>query len=258
MYKFRKSSLDQVTIPNWRWKPFLDYSIQRLNSYAIKEYSIPDKFLDKEIILGSNKNSSIVKISTWACQSQKIKFARAVCLEANKLGSVLNFVITPKAIFDLPFFGADFVTLPNGHLIALDLQPALKNDSEHTEIVWKRLIPLYQKWQKKLPQGGPIPDDAKPYFSPGFLWTRIPLGKKGDQIISDVIYQAFTEYLSLFLELLSDASEVSKERSLLVVNAQRSYFQYRAQKDPARGMLNRFYGNLWTEEYINEVLFNLR
>ena len=32
---------------------------------------------------------------------------------------------------------------------------------------------------------------------------------------------------------------------------------YRAKKDPARGMLESFYGKDWTEEYINKVLFDL-
>jgi phycoerythrobilin:ferredoxin oxidoreductase len=36
---------------------------------------------------------------------------------------VLNFVIFPQLNYDLPFFGADLVTLPGGRLIALDMQP---------------------------------------------------------------------------------------------------------------------------------------
>jgi phycoerythrobilin:ferredoxin oxidoreductase len=32
---------------------------------------------------------------------------------------------------------------------------------------------------------------------------------------------------------------------------------YRAEKDPARGMLTRFHGAEWTEAYIHGVLFDL-
>jgi phycoerythrobilin:ferredoxin oxidoreductase len=42
-----------------------------------------------------------------------------------------------------------------------------------------------------------------------------------------------------------------------LVNGQRRYTRYRAEKDPARGMLSRFHGAEWTESYIHEVLFDL-
>jgi hypothetical protein len=35
---------------------------------------------------------------------------------------VLNFVIFPHMNYDLPFLGLDLVTLPGGHLIAIDMQ----------------------------------------------------------------------------------------------------------------------------------------
>jgi phycoerythrobilin:ferredoxin oxidoreductase len=38
---------------------------------------------------------------------------------------------------------------------------------------------------------------------------------------------------------------------------QKRYTRYRAEKDPARGMLSRFYGSEWTEAYIHDVLFDL-
>ena len=42
-----------------------------------------------------------------------------------------------------------------------------------------------------------------------------------------------------------------------VLAAQRRYLNYRAEKDPARGMFNRLYGSEWTEEYIHGFLFDL-
>ena len=257
MNQKRITSLDPVLINNWRWQSFLDKAIHKLINLNVCPCEIPAQFLENQINLGSSNNTKLVNISTWACTTNKIKIARAACLEANKIGSVFNFVITPKEIFDIPFLGADFVALPNGYLIALDLQPALKNDIHHTEKVWQRLIPIYEKWSKMLPTGGPIPKDAQPYFSPGFLWTKIPLGKTGDELIDKFIKPAFDEYLDLFLELLSKAPEVSRERSLVIANGQKEYFKYRSVKDPARTMLNKFYGVEWTEEYINKVLFNL-
>ena len=170
---------------------------------------------------------------------------------------MLNFVINPSSRFDLPFFGADLVTLPNGHLLALDLQPVDKTDPEHTDPVWQRLMPLFERWRAELPDGGPIPDEAQPYFSPAFLWTRIPLGEEGDALIDRVIRPAFADYLQLYLELVKEAQPVDHERAAHLLSGQRRYTAYRAEKDPARGMLTRFYGSEWTESYIHGVLFDL-
>ena len=170
---------------------------------------------------------------------------------------MLNFVANPSSRFDLPFFGADLVTLPAGHLIALDLQPALKADQRHTTPVWERLLPIWEQWQTLLPSGGPIPAEAEPYFSPGFLWTRLPLGNDGDALIENAVFPAFVAYLDLYLQLVAEAQPVSDERRLELLAGQRNYVAYRAEKDPARGMLGRFHGKEWTEAYIHGVLFDL-
>ena len=81
--------------------------------------------------------------------------------------------------------------------------------------------------------------------------------KKGDEMIIDFLLPAFREYLSLYLNFLMNAEKVSPKRSLAILEGQKSYMKYRSQKDPARGMLTRFYGKTWTEEYIKKVLFIL-
>ena len=42
-----------------------------------------------------------------------------------------------------------------------------------------------------------------------------------------------------------------------IKESQIAYLRYRAEKDPARGMFTRFYGEKWTEEYIHGWLFDL-
>ena len=57
---------------------------------------------------------------------------------------------------------------------------------------------------------------------------------------------------------MTHANWISPERSSKVLNGQKKYMRYRAEKDPARGMLRGFFGNEWTEYYINNILFNLQ
>ena len=250
-------SLDPVSLAGWRWAPFLDLAVAALQPFEPVAYPIEAQFLRREGVAGSKAQPVAVSTATWGCSTEKLRQVRAACVQAGPSASVLNFVANPSSRFDLPFFGADLVTLPAGHLIALDLQPALKADQRHTTPVWERLLPIWEQWQTLLPSGGPIPAEAEPYFSPGFLWTRLPLGNDGDALIENAVFPAFVAYLDLYLQLVAEAQPVSDERRLELLAGQRNYVAYRAEKDPARGMLGRFHGKEWTEAYIHGVLFDL-
>ena len=257
MSSSRSLSTDPLRLAGWAWQPFLDDAVEALKPLNVEPYPVPQQFLQREDQSGSKGNPFPVTTATWACQTQKYRQVRAACVNAGRAASVLNFVINPSTQFDLPFFGGDLVTLPSGHLLALDLQPADKNDPDHTQPVWDRLMPVFERWRQQLPDGGPIPEEAQPYFSPAFLWTRLPLGEEGDQIIASIIRPAFNDYLNLYLELAAAAVPVSDQRMEHLLAGQRRYTDYRAEKDPARGMLTRFHGSEWTEAYIHDVLFDL-
>ena len=253
----RTNSSDALVIPDWSWQPFLDDAVAALESFEPEPYPIEQDFLLKQGQIGSKAKPVTVTTATWACRTEKFRQVRAACVNAGDAASVLNFVINPSSKFDLPFFGGDLVTLPGGHLLALDLQPADKSDEQHTRPVWDQLMPIFERWREQLPDGGPIPEEAQPFFSPGFLWTRLPLGNEGAHLIETVVRPAFNEYLSLYLKLAAKAEPVSDQRSEVLFAGQRRYTDYRAEKDPARGMLTRFHGSEWTEAYIHKVLFDL-
>ena len=258
MQSNRNNSLEPISISNWRWAYFLDETIKAFSTFQTRPYPIDNDFLFRESFFGSSSNPKKVILETWGLKTEKIRQARCACLQAGEITSVMNLVISPFNNYDLPFFGADFVTLPNGHLIALDLQPALKDDIVHTQYFLGKLKSIHANWQSKLPSGGDIPLEARQYFSPGFLWSRIPLGAEGDQLISQIIKPAFDDYLNFFLDLVTNAKRISPERSSNLLNGQKKYMRYRAEKDPARGMLRGFFGDAWAENYINNILFDLQ
>ncbi len=254
--KARVNSLHPIGLINWRWQAFLNYLITSLDPLNPQPYSVPDSFLSREGIFGSKLKPQKALINTWACKTDKLRQVRVACLEAG-LTSVFNLVISPYSSYDLPFFGVDLVTLPSGHLLALDFQPVLKFDPDHTKVIWDELVPLRNHWQSKLPSGGNIPDEAKDFFSPGFIWTRLPIDEHSDELIDNAILQAFREYLNFYIKLINKAEKVSINRSMKLMEGQKKYMDYRANKDPARGMLARFFGSDWTESYIHGVLFDL-
>jgi phycoerythrobilin:ferredoxin oxidoreductase len=49
---------------------------------------------------------------------------------------------------------------------------------------------IYEKWKSVFPSGGGLPDEAKIYFSPFALWTRIPATKPGPPVASSLVAAA--------------------------------------------------------------------
>ena len=105
-------SLDHVGLAGWRWGPFLDHAVAALQPFEPATYPIEAQFLRREGITGSKAQPVAVTTATWGCSTAKLRQVRAACVEAGSAASVLNFVANPSCGFDLPFFGADLVTLP--------------------------------------------------------------------------------------------------------------------------------------------------
>jgi phycoerythrobilin:ferredoxin oxidoreductase len=236
------------------YQPFLDYAIALLRERLdLAPYPIPAGFERKECLTGKGKKEQLVVTTSYAFKSSKLRQIRAAHVEGGDALQVLNFVIFPQLNYDLPFFGADLVTLPGGHLIALDMQP-LFHDEAYQKQYSEPILPIFNHYQKELPWGGDFPEEAKPFFSPAFLWTR----PQKMEAVQTHVFAAFQDYLQAYLDFVEGAQPVTDgERLAQSLQAQRNYINYRAEKDPARGMFTRFYGEEWTEEYIHGFLFDL-
>ncbi len=236
------------------YQPFLDYALpvmqERLN---LQPYPIPAGFESKQAITGKGKRQETVLTTSYGFKSPKLRQIRAAHVQGGDSLQVLNFVIFPQLNYDLPFFGADLVTLPGGHLIALDMQP-LFHDAAYQQQYSEPLLPLFKSHQQHLPWGGDFPEEAKPFFSPIFLWTRL----QDTDVVMTRVFAAFKDYLQAYLNFVDLAQPITDNKKLEeILQAQRRYITYRAEKDPARGMFTRFYGSEWTEEYIHGFLFDL-
>eukprot|EP00183_Erythrolobus_madagascarensis_P006636 CAMPEP_0185843746 /NCGR_PEP_ID=MMETSP1354-20130828/153_1 /TAXON_ID=708628 /ORGANISM="Erythrolobus madagascarensis, Strain CCMP3276" /LENGTH=327 /DNA_ID=CAMNT_0028543289 /DNA_START=84 /DNA_END=1067 /DNA_ORIENTATION=+ len=228
-------------------------SVMKSRLPDLSAYPIPDGFKTKEEVTGKGKRAQWVKTTSYAYQTQKLRQVRAAHVQGGRALQVLNYVIFPHMNYDVPFFGADLVTLPGGHLIALDMQPLLHTE-EYKEKYSGPLMETFEKYKEKLEWGGDFPEEAAQYFSPCFLWTR----PSETETVDTVVFDAFKDYLNIYLDIIEDAPKITDEEYLSTIRERQiSYLKYRAEKDPARGMFQRFYGPDWTEEYIHGFLFDL-
>lgn len=236
------------------YQPFWDYATKVMEERLgddLKSYPIPEGFEHKEAITGKGKRAALVTTDAYAYQTTKLRQIRTAHVKGGAALQVLNFVMFPRANYRVPFFGADLVTLPGGHLIALDMQPLFHTD-EYREEFTKPFMEKFEGHAANLPWGGDFPDDAARFFSPTFLWSR----PKEDELVETHVFEAFKDYLHQYLDFVEAAEPVTDPEELSKIReSQIAYLDYRAEKDPARGMFLRFYGEEWTEAMIHGFLF---
>ena len=240
----------------WRWSNFIKFLISHLAKYQCVEHIIPSDFSYKESTYGSKKSNNNVNLFTWGATHQKrINFARAVCINSPNY-SVLNFLIIPNTIYNFPFLGVDFVSLPKSYLLVLDFQPSLKVENQFNSELLEKLVKLKKSCHSSLPVAEKMSEDVLRFFSPGLIWSRLPKQKDSTYLIENQLYQTFKEYLKLYLKNLFESDEVSKSLQQELINGQNDYLNYRRDKDPARPMLSSLFGKDFTESLINKVLFS--
>jgi phycoerythrobilin:ferredoxin oxidoreductase len=237
------------------YQPFLDQSLTLLHQHlTLTPYPIPPEFERHRSSSGKGRHQTETLTTSHAYQSDKLRQIRAAHVQSGPNLQVLNLVIFPQLNYDLPFFGADLVSLPGGHLIALDLQPLFPDDPQYRERYYAPLQSTFAQHQTHLPWGGDLPAEAQPFFSPILLWSR----PEQTETVATHVLAAHLDYLGHYIEHVKHAQPVTDPEQLSAIEAaQLRYVRYRAAKDPARGMFKRYYGETWTEAYIHQFLFNL-
>lgn len=215
---------------------------------------IPESFEVKQATVGKGKKPTQEGVTTsYAFAFEKLRQIREVHVQEGSSLHVLYFVIFPHLNFDLAFFGADLATLRGCHLSALDMQPLFGGDAGYQAKYTAPIEQIFQAHQPHLPWGGDFSEEAKQFFSPPFLWTR----PKETEVVETRVFAAFKDYLAAYLDLVDRAEPVTSGAKLdNILQAQLRYLRYRAEKDAARRMFKRFYGQEWTEEYIHGFLFD--
>ena len=104
------------------YQPFLDHAIATLEArLELTPYPIPEGFESKSAVTGKGDRQATVLTESYGVQSAKLRQIRSAHVQGGGALQVLNFVIFPRLNYDLPFFGADLVTLPGGHLQRVDI-----------------------------------------------------------------------------------------------------------------------------------------
>ena len=174
---------------------------------------------------------------------------RKIHMEVAKLGKslqILHCVFFPDPCYELPIFGADLVVNSNNISAAIvDLSPVGKHlpDSLISQI-GSLQVPKFNE-PGKLPEWGFI-------FSPYVCFVR-PV----DFLEEKLFLKLIDQYLSLLLSLLVRVREddINSLDTIDRINYQKRYCSNQKLNKKTRGILTKFFGPSWADEYINKILF---
>ena len=238
----------------WRWAKYLKYLLLKSKEYNLNEKVISPEFSYVESLYGSNKNKKIVNLYNWASVSERITFSRVLCINSLNY-AVLNYLIIPNTNYNMPFLGLDFVSLPGYHLLVLDFQPSINLERQFKKAWLDKLLQIKSNFYQQFPLKQEMNQKFSKFFSPGLILMKLPKQKDSDCLISNQLFDVFTEYLNLYFDVLYQTAKVNEDLKSEIINGQKCYLKFRKEKDPARPMLNTLFGSDFTETLLSDVLF---
>lgn len=230
------------------YKPFLDHLEKELSHrFELHRRPMPTG-LDS---LTSDRGRHPATIQSWCYQCPEFRKIRYTYIDAGTSAQILNSVIYPNHTYDLPLLGIDFLSFGNvKNLIVMDFQPLFQDEAYLTKYIHPLKV-LHDQYPD-LAQGLEMKFyDANQYFSKYLLFA-----KTDAETVRTRVFDAFKDYLNLYWQLLDDATPFSSLDDIQrIIDAQKEYDQYSADRDPASGLFSSYFGHEWSERFLYEFLF---
>ena len=199
----------------------------------------------------SERGKNRATIQSWCYQCPELRKIRYTYIDAGETAQVFNSVIYPDYRYDIPFLGIDFLSFGKKKiLVVLDFQPLFRDRAyqekyiEPVKSIRDKYSELAQNLEMKF-------YDANQYFSKYLLFA-----KTDTYTVVNKLFPAYKEYLQLYWETLAEAQPMDETADIeRIVQAQKDYDRYSAERDPAHGLFSSYFGSEWANRFLYEFLF---
>ena len=199
----------------------------------------------------SQRGKNPATIQSWCYQSEQLRKIRYSYIDAGETAQVFNSVIYPSHHYDIPLLGVDFLSFGKKKiLVVMDFQPLFRDEAyinkyiEPMREVRDRYNELAQNLEMKF-------YDANQYFSKYLLFAKLD-----SETVVNRLFPAFQEYLELYWQMLENAEPLTNSEDIRrIVEAQKEYDRYSAERDPAHGLFSSYFGAEWSTRFLHEFLF---
>jgi len=192
-------------------------------------------------------------IRNWQFESSLYRKWRITKLDGGRKLQVLNTVAYPSFKREKPILGVDILWFGASQklLAVLDCQPLIQNQiylnqyCSSLEFIKQKYSHFDNKKMNNI-------YDSNKYFSP---WVIICRGNKRN--LEDDLCKVFRLFLDEYFKLDNIFQKNQFMEESQVKEKQIDYDKYSLEKDPADKLFKNFFGEMWTENFVNNFLFTL-
>eukprot|EP00546_Thalassionema_frauenfeldii_P022272 CAMPEP_0178907588 /NCGR_PEP_ID=MMETSP0786-20121207/7453_1 /TAXON_ID=186022 /ORGANISM="Thalassionema frauenfeldii, Strain CCMP 1798" /LENGTH=298 /DNA_ID=CAMNT_0020579401 /DNA_START=142 /DNA_END=1038 /DNA_ORIENTATION=+ len=251
-----RESIDQVQELTFMsfWSYQIDFMKQHLTDMRMGEVCDRDKTEDF-----SFAESNGVRIGNLSFSSREFRKIRMTYYDAGKQAQVFNTLWYPDPKYNLPVLGVDLLQFGGGkrNLVVIDFQP-IQEDNGATSVAHEKYDQYLKQIRDQFPSlQGKMSDrfyDESQFFSKQMLFGRF--GENQVEAILDELWPAFQQSLEAYTCMFHQTNANDLQQSQ-VLERQRAYDIYSADRDPALAMFKAKFGEKWAEAFVHDFLFDL-
>lgn len=196
------------------------------------------------------KKARIVNLCASSHEYRKI---RLTYYDAGDNCQVFNAVWYPDPKYNLPVLGIDLLAFNRKKYLAIvDFQPIHQDESSHACSFEHLLEPIKSKYDSLKGQMSSKFYDETQFFSKQMLFSRFD----NEKIIDNELFPAFKQYVETHLQMVRD-TPAEPANADHVLERQRAYDTYSAERDPAAGLFCAMFGADWADAFMHNFLFSL-
>ena len=237
-------------MPFWEWQ--MDFMSDALTNLRPIEHCTTDSCVDFGLNVNEDKKARIVNHCYASDEYRKI---RMTYYDAGDNTQVFNSVWYPDPSYNLPVLGIDLLAFNRKKYLAIvDFQPLHDDEADHAQTYEHLLQPIKDKYESLKGRMSSKFYDETQFFSKQMLFARF----EDEDVVGDDLLPAFQQYVSTHVDLLqSTEADDSLESQKTVLDRQKAYDTYSAERDPAAGLFAAMFGKEWAEDFIFDFLFSL-
>lgn len=231
-------------MPFWEWQ--LQHMKDSLTNLRPDESSLADfGFMENK-----DKKARIVNQCYSSDEYRKI---RMTYYDAGDNTQVFNSVWYPDPKYNLPVLGIDLLAFNRKKYLAIvDFQPIHEKEDDHATTYEHLLRPIKDQYDSlKGRMSSKFYDETK-FFSQQMLFARF----EDESVVSDDLFPAFKRYVKLHNKLIANV-DADHEGQSTILERQRHYDTYSAERDPATGLFAAMFGKEWADDFVFDFLFSL-
>ena len=249
-----KTSIDKKAFQGEEllYMPFWEWQVQFLQENLTDLKVLPCTNEDGTDFAYNENTGKKARIVNLCLSSQEYRKIRLTYYDAGDNTQVFNAVLYPDPVYNLPVLGVDFLSFNRKKYLAIcDFQPLHQDESEHDLEFSHLLQPIKESYDNlKGRMSGKFYDETQ-FFSEQMLFSRF----EDESIISNELFPAFQQYVQTHLDLIRQCDGSADPDHVL--ERQRAYDRYSAERDPATGLFTAMFGHEWAMGFMHDFLFSM-